>query len=381
MAVTLRRALGRDVRGEEVARPRDMLDCAGLQSEIQAMKNWFGTAALLLATCGISPLAVAIEAIPETPGFRGFVILGAGYTDLKSNLVAGNGLIDIGKKTIASVNDSPASDSTFHPIFAGEVTYTFGNRWQAFLGTSLEDAVTLDAVAQVGARRDLGGAGIVQGGILFSGIPTEVWEDPYAEGVPRDETDRESPGLRLQWDRILGSAFEVTLSYRDISIDTERSGEGVTSVTCTAACQDLLRRDGNVYLMDVSYLFKLGEGRRHLLRPWVRYVIDDRDGAAVSNDAYRLQLSYAYMGQDVSVVSNLAVGGSSYDQPNPIFGEKTNATRFAIDSTLFYRLPTASERWQAVVTLLWGQDNSDVAFNDNEVLQVGLGALYRFGNR
>ena len=82
------------------------------------------------------------------------------------------------------------------------------------------------ASTQLGARKDLGSAGILQGGFLFSGIPTQVWEDPYAEGVRREETDRDSTGLRLQWDRVLGTAFEVTFSYRDIAIDTERSGAG-----------------------------------------------------------------------------------------------------------------------------------------------------------
>ena len=39
-----------------------------------------------------APLASAIEPIPQTPGWRGFVVGGAGYTDVKSNLVAGNGV-------------------------------------------------------------------------------------------------------------------------------------------------------------------------------------------------------------------------------------------------------------------------------------------------
>ena len=339
------------------------------------------TVLLVVGACAVSPLALAIETIPETAGWRGFVVLGGGYTDLKSNLVAGNRLIDTGEPTIASVNDAPESDGTFHPIVTGEVNYTFGNRWQAFFGTSLEDAATMDAVTQIGMRKDLGGTGILQGGILFSGIPTEVWEDPYAEGVPRDETDRDSTGVRLQWDRILGSAFEFTFSYRDVSIDTERSGEGVTSVTCTAACQELLRRDCDQYFWDLSYLFKLGEGQRHLLRPRIRYLTDDRDGAAVSSDAYALQLNYIFLGQGYSVATNLAAGSSSYDQPNPIFGSKTDTNGFAVDSTLLYRLPTASGRWRALATVLWGEGNSDVSFNDTSVFQVGIGALYRFGDQ
>lgn len=67
---------------------------------------------------------------------------------------------------------------------------------------------------------------------MFSGIPGKVWEDTHAEGVPREEMDRDSSGLRQLADRIMGSQFELTFSYRAVSIDVERTGEGVTSVVC-----------------------------------------------------------------------------------------------------------------------------------------------------
>jgi len=336
---------------------------------------------LALGAGAAAPLASAIEPIPQTPGWRGFVVGGAGYIDLKSNFVAGNGVIDIGHETINSIYDAPQSDSTWHPFFTGEINYTFEDQWQVFLGTSLEDAVTLDGVAQFGVRKDIGSSGVLQGGYLFSGIPTQTWADPYAEGVKRDETDRDSSGLRLQWDRVMGSAFELTFSWRDISIENERSGQGVTSVPCDVACQDLLRRDGDQYSFDVSYLYKLGEGSRHLLRPMVRYTINDREGDAISGDAYRLQLSYIFLGQGYTVASNIAFGGSGEDERNPLFGVTTDSSRYAIDTTLFYRLPAASGRWQAVGSILWGKDDSNVRFYDSDIFNVNLGVMYRFAGR
>jgi hypothetical protein len=336
---------------------------------------------LVMLTVGAAPAAIAIEPIPESPGWRGFVVVGGGYADLTSNTVAGNNLLEIGDPVISSVTQSPRSDDTFHPVVTGEVNYTFGNGWQAFFGTSLEDAVTLDGVTQLGARKDLGSAGILQGGFLFSGIPTQVWEDPYAEGVRREETDRDSAGLRLQWDRILGTAFEFTVSYRDVSIDTEDSGFGVTSVTCDADCRSLLVRDGDQYQFSASYLFRPGGGKQHLVRPTVRYTIDDRDGAAISNDAYLLQLSYVFLGQGFTVASNAAYGATSQDARNPIFGRKTDADRLVLDATVFYRLPAASGRWQAVGSVLWGEEDSEVDFHDSELTSVSLGVMYRFGAR
>jgi hypothetical protein len=343
------------------------------------LRRYFRISAL--AACTVAPLAHAIEPIPEMTGWRGFVLGGAGYVEFETNLVAGNTIVEIGNTTIDSVNDPPESDSASLPVITGEVNYTFGNRSQVFFGTSLEDAVTLDAVTQLGLRKDLGSAGAVQGGFLFSGIPGEVWEDPYAEGVVRDATDRDSSGVRIQWDRIMGSAFEFTLSYRDVSIDTERSGEGVTSVACDVACQALLVRDGDQYTVDVSYLFRLGQGERprHLLRPMVRYRVDERDGDAIAGDGYRLQLSYIFLGEGYSVASNVAFGSHGYDTANPIYGVKTDSDLMAVDTTLLYRLPTQSGRWQLVGNLLWGEDDSDVDFHDNKAFMVSIGAMYRFG--
>jgi len=136
-----------------------------------------------------------------------------------------------------------------------------------------------------------------------------------------------------------------------------------------------------VYTFDVSYLFKLGEGSQHLLRPLVRYTINDSEGAAIKGDAYLLQLSYVFLGQGYSVVSNVAFGGSNQDTRNPLFGVKTNSNRYVVDSTLFYRLPAASGRWQALCGILWGKDDSNVNFYDSTAFNVNVGVMHRFAGR
>jgi hypothetical protein len=334
------------------------------------------TAALAMA---LSQPATALEPIPETPGWRGFAIVGVGSTDLSSNLVVGNRLIDIGERTITSIAQGPQSDQVLHPVVTGEINYTFDNGWQAFLGTSLEDVVTLDAVTQVGARTNLGNAGTVQAGFLFSGIQTQAWEDPYAEGVRREDTNRDSTGVRLQWDRVMGSAFEMTFTYRDLSFDTERSGQGVVSVPCDSACQDLLRRDGDQYSFGVSHLYRLGSGRNHLVRPMLRYTIDDREGDAVAGDNYHVQLSYAYVTREYTIASNIILGSARRDEPNPLFGVETDSDRLVLDTTLLYRIPDS--QWQAVASVSWGEDDSDVRFHDSRLFMVSLGGMRRFGPR
>jgi hypothetical protein len=105
----------------------------------------------------------------------------------------------------------------------------------------------------------------------------------------------------------------------------------------------------------------------------------DRDGEAMSSDGYRLQVSYVFLGEGYTVASNLAYGSSSFDARNPIFGARTVTDGLVVDSTLFYRLPFESGRWQAVGSVLWGEDDSDVAFHDSELFMINVGAMYRFG--
>jgi hypothetical protein len=341
----------------------------------------FRLALLIALGATLSVPALAVEPVPETPGWRGFVVLAAGSTDVRSNVVVGNSIIEVGNPVIDSINQRPPSDDTLHPLATGEISYTTAGGWQVFFGNSLEDLVTLDAVTQFGVRSNVGDAGTIEIAALASGIQTKAWADPYAEGVRREETDRDANGARLQWGRVMGSAFQLGFTYRDLSFDTERSGQGVVSVACDAACQAALRRDGAQYAFDVSYLYRLGAGRNHLLRPFVRYTVDDRDGGALAGDSYRLQLSYIYLTRAYTIATNVILGGTSRDERNPLYGRRIDSDRFALDTTLFYRLPTASGRWQAVGSVLWGEDDSDVDFHDTRVFMVSLGALYRFGAR
>ena len=334
-----------------------------------------------MLTVGVAPAASAIEPIPSTPGWRGFVLGGIGYTDVTSNLVAGNGLIDVGRPKVSSIFQQPRGDSAAHPVFTGEVNYTFASGWQAFFGTSLEDIVTLDGAAQFGLRREVGDAGILQGGVLLSAVPVEVWSDPYAENVERETTDRDSMGLRVQWDRIFGSGAQLTASWRDIEIDEERSGQGVTSVTCDADCQAMLRRSGDFFAFDASWLFRLGERRNHLVRPMLRYSLDDSEGEAVAGDTWRAQVSYAYVTPGNTFIATGALGQRSRDEANPLYGRRTDSDLSAVELTYFHRLPIEGGRWQLVAGVLWGDDDSEVDYHDSEVMTGSLGVMYRFGAR
>jgi hypothetical protein len=227
-----------------------------------------------------------IENIPTENGWGGWVIFGAGYTDVESNAVAGNKWIDIGNKNNSSLSTSAESDDTAHVAFNGEARYTFGDQWQAFIGSNLIDRLTLDFTQQLGLRKQTDGGQKFGAGILFGAIPSEVWDDPYrtTDTGDRSKTDRDSAGIRLEWDKILGSGANVQLDFRNFDIDNDLIGQNVTGGTgpalaCNAACQNLLQRDGDRMKLEAGWAFNFSQ--RYVLRPAVRVFDYDADGDAM----------------------------------------------------------------------------------------------------
>ena len=320
----------------------------------------------------------ALAAISKKQGWAGFVSIGGGFTDVKSNTAAGNSIIDGGNAVIRSINQSPKSESGTNFIGGSEIRYTFSNQNEIFFGGSLEDALTLDFGTQLGWRKQAENAGIFQTSFLFSSIPTEVWEDPYLTGVKRKKTDRDSTGVRFVWDRIMGTAFEFTAQARKLEYDRERSGTDPI-LGCDLACQSLLDRNGDQYQAWLSYTFRVAE--RHILRPQIRLRSEDRDGDAQARDVYGLQMTYSYLGAKWTFVTNAFFSQSEFDKANPLYGRRQDADSVVVDATLLYRLPTESGRWQALGSVLWGDADSDINFHDNELNMVNLGVIYNFGNQ
>ena len=331
---------------------------------------------IVATVCSVASLsALALEPIPTDSGWSGFLIGGAGYVDGESNLISGNSLLDFGTDPISSVDASPSSEDDFFPLVTGEVAYTFASeRIQLFAGGSIEDWATLDLAQQIGLRKEFDVLGTVQVGFLFSGIPAEVWKDPYVEGTPRSETDRDSNGVRFQWDRIGGTPFEFAFTYRDIDIDAERSGEFLGLSDPERA---LLRRDGDQYTARLGYRFQLSS--RHAVQPEIVYRDDDRDGSAMSNDGFWFRGTWVYRGDIWSFAANGRFGSRDYDRANPVYGESLDTDFYSFGFNAFYLLPTASRRWSVTGGIVLAEEDSDVNFHDTEVFIINLGALYRFG--
>jgi hypothetical protein len=344
----------------------------------KSVKSLMGLAVVL-----VPAISFALPEVSEEKGWSGYVAVGASYTDVKSNTIVGNKLADFGEKRISSINQrNESTDDTF-PAITGEARWTLGRRNQLFIGSSVEDKVKLDGVAQLGWRKTTDSAGTFQVSLLSTNtIPSEVWDDPYrvetdaANNGQRRDTDRDGNGARFQWDRIFGTNFEVQLTARDIDIDHEASGESACGGLDTV-CARSLARDGDFRKLAVGYLFSFGEN--HALRPEISAASMNADGQAKDYDQTNLKLTYTYFGDIFTFISNVVVGEQDFDNNNPLYGDEQDSDIAAIDASLFYKLPTDSGRWQLVGNVLYGDIDSDIDFHDSEVFSVAALVQYRFG--
>jgi hypothetical protein len=262
------------------------------------------------------------------------------------------------------------------------LAYTFASsRTQVFLGTDLTDLIRFDMSQQIGVKQGIGNLGLLQGGFLFSGIPAKVWKDPYLVGQDRDDTKRKSTGVRLAWDRIFGSGFQVQYTYRKVDIDSEKSGESLGFLT--ASDRKLLERDSDRHTADIAYRFNFA--KHHTLAPAFIYTHDDRDGRAMKNDAYDFQLTYAYFNRDspFSFTGNAFIGQAEYDKDNPIYDKEQEDDRYGIQGTLYWENPwkwrlLGSNPMNFFIGGAYVETDANIDFYDQEAIMGTVGVFLRW---
>lgn len=324
--------------------------------------------------------------IPKESGWSGFVSAGVNVTRNESNLYIGPSGEDGANKQVNSLTSDPSGKNRVSPAFNLDLRYTLGDSGtQFYLGNLIQDTVRLDFSQQLGVRQRIGQSGIVSASYVFSGLPSKVWQDPYALGSNRSDTRRDINGIQLGWQDILGSKFSADYTYRDISIDNENSGQylltnqdPILGRTLTPHEVNMLNRSGKSQSTKVSYFYSI-DSHQYLI-PEFRYVDNALDGDAVSNKQYGGLLTYFWQSSDsqYSVVSNLYLGKTNYSESNPVFGQKTDSTDFAANFVLFKNNIFDMPKLSAYAGLAYGDINSDVNFFNTTLTSVTGGLMYRF---
>ena len=318
--------------------------------------------------------AFAATAVSEEPGFSGFFNLGVSAIEAKTNLYP-----TFADDEIDNINDSPSSNSSNSITPGLSLVYTFDNLTsEVFLGNSLEDFVRFDFSTVVGFRQQVPNAGIFEFSVLATPGSTELWQDPYAVGVDRKETDRSATGLRFEWGEIMGSRFDFRISNRESDIDDEKSGEALLAAG-SISMQQQASLDRNGDITSSSLLYNWDRGKKRLLSLDFTYLNHDLDGEAMSFDGYSLQFSYVSpVSQRMLLASNVLLGRYEHDAENPLYQKKNDKDLAALTLTLFLRDPLGATGWLANVTLAYAQEKNEIEFYDTTLSMINVGMLRRF---
>jgi hypothetical protein len=306
----------------------------------------------------------------------GHIGFGVAGFDVRSNLGPGpdTGNLDLSRATITSLDAQAPGESDAMAIVPFDFRYTFSSRHtQAFLGTALEDLAQFDFPLQAGIRHQFQGEDIVSISGVTSAVPTLVWSDPYVLNQERRETERRSSGVRLEWDRILGTEARIRYTQRNVEIDDELSGTVQLGLPADEVAA--LDREGELRALVLAYDFKPGD--RHTLEPQLVGIRGDLDGAAMAYDYAELKLTHTYQGDRVSVVSTASMGRRDYDATNPVFGITRSDDTIGVGSTLIYPNMFGSRKWMGLASLAVYREDANIDFYDGEVTFAALALLYR----
>jgi len=332
---------------------------------------------VLLTALLISSSASALGPLPETTGWSGYVSLGVGGGSLESNMIADVKVIDVdlGVGTITEYG-SPDDKSFIVPAAALSVSYLFKDGKTLFsVGNDLADFLQFDRSTIISLRHDTDTAGRFQLALdSAAAIQTEVWADPYLLDEERKKTARDATGLRLTWDKIMGSQFELKAISRNIELDEENSG---ASLDLSSAERGLLSREGDWTRVELGYLFNLGGGE-HLVRPHIAAIDRDLDGAAMSQDGFEVGVSYVRNTPSFGWATVVHFSSLDGDAENPLFGGVNDADGFGFATQIFFKGVFGASAWQPNLSFAVGESDSDLHFYDSQGWMVTVGLNRRF---
>jgi hypothetical protein len=334
--------------------------------------------ALFCALFAVTGSVHAIDPIPEEEGWSGFVVLGLGGIRAETNTIEGidSAGLEIGDAEIDSLDDSPDSNSELLPQLNLNVKYTFATQTQVFIGNSLEDIVELDTVSTFGVRQQFSDRSILEVAVVASPSfsPVQVWADPYVTGQKRESTDRISKGIRLEYDRILGSGFGVQLTSRDTEIGDELSG--TTQTGLSSAQLALLDREGTTEQIAGHYRFKpVG---KNLFEVRLSSSSDDIDGDAMSGDATEVSLTHAHLMDRYIFATTAFINSKEYDARHPVFEKTRDDDTLGLAFFVFDKGLFDSKDWWGQASFVWVEQDSNIDFYDQSATIVTLGAQRNF---
>lgn len=273
----------------------------------------------MLALCGILLLlfttAEADDSDDTPEGFTGRISAGVGFMTSTDQLKT----TDENKQIDSLTGDASRYDS-FMPLVLFRLEYAFAESGRTvYFGTPSEvsgpPGLSLGLVQPLsdGGRLDVSG---------FVNPFSEVWQDPYATGADRKETDKARYGFRLEYDRVLGTHFNLAYSFSREDVDEDDIGDRF----------DDLERDGFTHSAEADYAFQLS--RSVSLVPGFELAIGDIDGGANAYTGYHFSLGLRKFSELYQFMLKAAAGWNDFDDRHPVFDKTRSDTNYSVNGMI-----------------------------------------------
>jgi len=311
----------------------------------------------------------------DQPGLSGFFQLSGSYFSFRTNTISAFLRNSTSETITHSLQEKPLKQQLYSTLVATELRYTFPKRkYQLYFGGSMLDLVRLEMIQQLAFRRLLVNNGFISVGVIGASIPVAVWEDPYAVGIERVGTNRNTKGIRVEWSNIYNSNFVLRYDIRSIKIN-ERSGDFLALMPEE---RTMLDRNGSVHRLTLGYHKKYGE--QHTIIPSLIFGYSNANGEAKKGYGLSLDVSHIYKKNRLAFATNITGGIRKYRANNPIYDKRQTNGEFGFTESVFYQLnnnPRATLLLNA--TFAYVLSDSNIDFHSQSSLLAQVGIVLRFG--
>ncbi|RTZ13986.1 DUF2860 domain-containing protein [Vibrio aquaticus] len=325
------------------------------------------TTKILALTLTIAASAPAMAQLSERGGLSGEVSLSAGYTSSTSNFNTDT------NATITDNTQKGESDSGFIPVPLGNIAYTFGSQLdkQFYAGTAREDIAVGTLALELGYKQQLANGTVIDASFLPTIMSGETWANPFQENVVRTTTDETGNAYRLKFSNIAKSGFSLDTAYAVKDIDSEQSGQALSS-----EAQNALRRDANLLYVKGDY--RLFLDRTTFLIPSITYIQTDADGKANSNTSWGGELSLFKIIHRHQFVLTAGYTTRDYDASHPVYDTVRSDDELSFFAAYEYKDLMGWKDWSLISFAGYGTTDSNIDFYDEEQVILSLGVNYQF---
>lgn len=306
--------------------------------------------------------AMAQKPEQESEAFTGRVGIGAMV------IHSGNNLNPSGSdKTIDDLDSAADKETSFLPLIVPSLAYN--TKSVPGLKFYFDTTPPIDEVGgfafNIGSSHRVEGMGIFDASLYFTPF-VEAYENPYETGVTRKSTDTSKYGVKLAWNRIMGSNFRVNAIFMRDDVDEDIIGQTTPD----------LERDGNLYAFNVNYSFYPSEALE--IRPRLGIRIGDYTGESNSFLKYKADLEARYRLEKWMFNARVFYSYSEYDKIHPIFEKTRDENGYGASLLTNYFAPFGYRKWSTQLLLSYSRGDNNIDFYDTEGMTVGAFATYSF---